>query len=307
MSNRTVLIGFQGARGAYADNAARHLFDNQASFRGSSFETIPFDKLATMFAAVQCGDIHQAILPVENSLSGTMHANFDKLLQLKPRLHVVGEYVFHEPYCLVALPGTSLEDITEVMSHVHVLEQCKDYLYSLPNGPSIVLAQGLSTADCASMVAEKGERTLAAIASQQAARLYDLEVLATGIEANPNTFTRYFLISKDPIRPERHMMPKTSFAVIMPNKPGALFKTLGSFAMRDINVLKIESRPSTRTISYSAPWEYIIYIDIDGAAETDPLVERAVDNLKEFASEVIVLGAYPRYVQEIRNTTIISN
>ncbi|KAK9688447.1 hypothetical protein K7432_014402 [Basidiobolus ranarum] len=307
MSKGTTLIGFQGARGAYADNAARHLFENQPSLRGNNFVTVPFETLSTMLTAVQNGDVHQAILPVENSLSGTIHANFDKLLQLKPRLHVTGEYVFHEPYCLVAVPGTSLDDITEVMSHVHVLEQCKDYLYSLPNGTSIVLAQGSSTASCASKISEKGDRTIAAIASQQAARMYDLEVLATGIEANTNTFTRYFLISKDPIKPERHMMPKTSFAVIMPNKPGALFKTLGSFAMRDINVLKIESRPSSRTIRYSAPWEYIIYIDIDGAAETDPLVERAVENLREFATEVIVLGAYPRYIQDLRDTTSISN
>ncbi|ORY01161.1 PDT-domain-containing protein [Basidiobolus meristosporus CBS 931.73] len=300
MAEGKILLGYHGSPGAYADNAARHLFQNHATFRGKPFETVPYDTLNQMLSAVQNGDIHQAILPVENSLSGTIHANFDKLIKMSnPRVFVVGEYVFYEPCCLIGVKGSRVEDIQEIQSHTHIIEQCMEFIHSLPNGDSITISQGESTSSCAKHVSERNERQLAAIASKNTAQIYDLEILATGIEQSSSIFTRYFLLSKDPIVPERHMSPKSSYAVIMNNKPGALFKTLGSFAMRDINILKIESRPSTRTIRYATPWEYIIYIDIDGAMETNPLVEKAVDNLKEFATQVIKLGSYPRYINDM--------
>ncbi|KAK9766686.1 hypothetical protein K7432_004075 [Basidiobolus ranarum] len=299
MSKKKVLLGYHGSPGAYVDNAARHLYQNHSTLRGQSFETVPFDTLRQMLSAVQSGDIQQAILPVENSLSGTIHANFDKLIKLNsPRIYVVGEYVYHEPYCLVGVKGSNVEDIKEIVSQSQIIEQCSDYIHSLPNSGSITISQGESTSSCARLVSERNEPQLAAIASQNAACMHNLEVLATGVEES-SIFTRYFLLSKEPIIPERHMQPKSSFAVIMPNKPGALFKILGSFALRDINVLKIESRPSTRTIRYTAPWEYIIYVDIDGAIETDALVDKAVENLKEFATEVVKLGSYPRYINEM--------
>ncbi|GJJ74038.1 prephenate dehydratase [Entomortierella parvispora] len=291
-------IGFQGANGAYAEDAILELTSTHPSFTSHTFKTEGFDTMTELFHHVQRGTVRHGLIPIENSLSGTLHSVLELFTQQEPRLWVVGEYQISESHYIMARPGTALEDITEVLSHPAILEQCQDFLdNTLPEGYRAVLSSNTATA--AEQVATSDERGLAALAGKRAAELHNLTIL--GSDSTPTNVTRYWLISRYPVlQPDRNQSPKSSFALVMKNQVGALHRVCSCFALRDINITKLESRPSSRTITLASPWEYVTYIDIEGAPGNEDNVKRAVENLQEFTQKCIHLGSYPRYLPGAR-------
>ncbi|KAG0037175.1 hypothetical protein BGZ82_003020 [Podila clonocystis] len=286
-------IGFHGANGAYAEDAILELTSNHPNFTQHTFTTEGFDTMAELFSSVQRGIVRHGLIPIENSLSGTLHSVLELFAQQEPRLWVVGEYQCSESHYIMAKPGTKLEDIYEIQSHPAILEQCQDFLdATLKEGYRAVLAS--NTASAAEQVAQSDEFGIAALAGKRAADLHGLTIL--GSDTTPNNVTRYWLISRHQVlQPDRNMSPKSSFALVMKNQVGALHRVCSCFALRDINITKLESRPSSRTITLASPWEYVTYIDIQGAPGNEDSVKRAVDNLQEFTSKCIHLGSYPTY------------
>ncbi|MEE9218598.1 MAG: prephenate dehydratase [Acidobacteriota bacterium] len=268
-----VRVAYQGERGAYSEGAARKLL-------GSSVEPQPCASFEAVFEAVEHRRARYGLIPIENSLAGSIHRNYDLLLEHS--LKIVGEVQYRIRHNLLALPGVRLGRIRQVLSHPVALDQCRTFLRR--RGWKTVVAH--DTAGSARLIREQGARDMAAIAGREAARHYRMAVLAEGIEDNSANFTRFFALS-------RHDRPlgradKTSIVFALPDQPGALFKGLSVFALRDINLAKIESRPIP-----GSPWEYHFYIDFHGSMK-DEICRKAIDHLGEIASLVKVLGSYPR-------------
>ena len=189
-------------------------------------------------------------------------------------------------HCLIANPGVKKEDIKKAVSHPQALEQCAGYLRT----HGIKAEQVYDTAGSVKILKESGARDVAAIASRRAAELYGMEILEEGIEDNPENYTRFLAIQHEPVIPDGEA--KTSIVFTLKNEPGALFKALSVFALRDIDLTKIESRPLQ-----GSPWEYLFYIDFIGATH-EQQTKRALDHLGEYAVTLRVLGSYPRFVTE---------
>jgi prephenate dehydratase len=269
-------IAFQGEHGAYSEVAALEHF-------GADHQTLPCHSFDEVFAAVESGTAERGLVPVENSLAGSIHRNYDLLLQFP--LVVTGEHYLRVSHCLIGLPGAALQGVTKVISHPQALAQCEGYLRGLSGvRPEPVY----DTAGSVKMVKEGGDPSVAAIASRRAAQLYGMQVLVEGIEDNPANFTRFQVISKEPSDPGPDA--KTSIVFAMKNVPGALFRAMSVFALRDIDLTKIESRPLV-----GKPWEYFFYIDFVGAA-SDQTVRNALANLQEYCTFLRVLGSYRRSV-----------
>ncbi|KAF7016394.1 hypothetical protein CFC21_030013 [Triticum aestivum] len=258
-------------------------------------DAIPCDQFEVAFQAVENWVADRAVLPVENSLGGSIHRNYDLLL--RHRLHIVGEVQLPVHHCLLALPGVRREDITRVISHPQALAQCEHTLTRMP-GLNAAREAFDDTAGAAEYVAANGLRDTAAIASSRAAELYGMEVLADGIQDDSGNVTRFVMLAREPIVPRMDRPFKTSI-VFAHDKEGTsvLFKVLSAFAFRDISLTKIESRPH-RPIrladSSTAPkqFEYMFYVDFQ-ASLADPRVQNALAEVQEFTSFLRVLGSYP--------------
>ncbi len=266
-------VSFQGEPGAYSEQAVFNYF--------GSVETVPCESFDAMFDAVVSGKSDAALAPIENSLAGSIHQNYDLLL--RHDLHIVGEYLLRVRHCLIAMPGVKKEGIKKAISHPQALGQCAGYLR---NG-GIKPEQVYDTAGSVKMLKESGARDVAAIASKRAAELYGMQILEEGIEDNPENYTRFLAIQKEPVTFEGEA--KTSIVFTLKNVPGSLFKAMSVFALRDIDLTKIESRPLQ-----GKPWEYLFYIDFIGSMQ-DETAKRALDHLGEYAVMLRVLGSYPRF------------
>lgn len=266
-------VSFQGEPGAYSEQAIFDYFGD--------VETIPCESFDVMFDSVVSGKSDLALAPIENSLAGSIHQNYDLLL--RHNLHIVGEYFLRVRHCLIAMPGVNKEDIKKAISHPQALGQCAAYLRS----HGITAEQVYDTAGSVKILKESGALDVAAIASRRAAELYGMQILEEGIEDNPENYTRFLAVGCEPIVPTDEA--KTSIVFTLKNQPGALFKALSVFALRDIDLTKIESRPLQ-----GKPWEYLFYIDFIGSTN-DEVSKRALDHLGEYAVTLRVLGSYPRF------------
>lgn len=265
-------IAFQGEPGAYSEQATFGFF--------GQVDTLPCESFDSVFSAVATGACEYGLIPIENSLAGSIHQNYDLLL--RHDLHIVGEYFLRVRHCLISLPGVEKREIQKVISHPQALGQCAGYLRAL----QVKTEPVYDTAGSVKMLKTSGDRTTAAIASRRAAEIYEMQILQEGIEDNSENYTRFLAIAPKPVVPKDDA--KTSIVFTLKNQPGALFKALSVFALRDIDLTKIESRPLAGT-----PWNYLFYIDFAGAMTDEP-VRRALNNLGEYALMLRVLGSYPR-------------
>src|SRR6266498_785531 len=266
-------IAFQGEPGAYSEQAVFGYFGD--------VETQPCESFDAVFDCVISGESEFGLIPIENSLAGSIHQNYDLLL--RHELHIIGEYLLRVQHCLIARPGVAKTEIKRVISHPQALGQCASYLRAL----GVKTEQVYDTAGSVKMLKETVARDTAAIASRRAAEIYGMQILEEGIEDNTENYTRFLAIAKESAIPNREA--KTSIVFTLKNQPGALFKALSVFALRDIDLTKIESRPLQ-----GKPWEYLFYIDFIGAAHEET-VRKALDHLSEYALMLRVLGSYPRF------------
>ncbi len=275
------LIAFQGEAGAYSELAACEFF-------GDGVDTLPCQTFEDVFQSVVSGESSHGLVPVENSLAGSIHRNYD--LMLRHDLHIVGEYHLRVIHCLMALPGTGLSDIQRVFSHPQALAQCEGNLARM----GFQQEAKTDTAGSARLIRERSDKTTGALASRRAADVYGLDILVEHMEDNPANFTRFLVMSKDPlsVKNAENVEFKTSIVFSLANKPGALFKALSVFALRDIDLTKIESRPIQ-----GQPWEYMFYVDFAGY-EQELNCKRALEHLSELAPFLRMLGSYPRHYMD---------
>ncbi len=236
--------------------------------------------LEEVFAAVSEGEAEFGAVPVENSQAGSINETYDLLLKYRPRIYA--EVNLKVSHCLIALPDEALEDIERVYSHPQALAQCEEFLRKL--GAELIPAY--DTAGSVKMIKERNLRGAAAVAGRRAAEIYGMKILAENIQTNPHNYTRFFIISLR--EPERAPRSKTSIVIRTKNVPGALYRCLEVFAAREINLLKLESRPAR-----DRPWEYLFYLDFEGHKD-DPPCREALEALKERTTFLTILGSYPR-------------
>jgi arogenate/prephenate dehydratase len=263
-----VRLAYQGEPGAYSEAAAR-LYSAHA-------DTLPCKSFDEVFEAVLQKRATHGIVPMENSIGGTIHRNYDLLVDHE--IPITGEVEIDVVHCLQALPGTKLQDIKTVYSHPQALAQCEQYLKSL----GVVVEAVYDTAGGAKLVSEQQLKDAAALASRRAAEVFGLEVLQEAVQDYAYNITRFFVIGG--------ALPtnanKTTIVFALPSTPGSLFKALSVFALREINLSKLESRPMR-----GRPWEYLFYVDIEAKRDDLPTA-RALTQLAEFAKWTRVLGTY---------------
>ncbi len=268
-----VKVAYQGEPGAYSESAVYSYF-------GSSADPLPCKTFSDVFRSVEMGRTEYGIVPIENSIEGSVNAVYDLFLKYDPK--VCGEIILRIAHCLIANPGTKLGDIKVIYSHPQALGQCRTYLESL----NCELISTYDTAGSVRMIKEKRLMDAGAIAGERAAKIYNMAILARDIADNPNNYTRFFVLSQNDAPPTGN--DKTSVIFSTKHVPGALYEALGEFAKRGINLTKIESRPTKRR-----PWEYNFYLDFEGHRSEKRCAE-ALEGLRRKAVFVKVLGSYPK-------------
>jgi prephenate dehydratase len=276
-------VAYQGVRGAYSELAALRAL-------GRRIAPVPCQTFDEVFDTVTRGAADRGVIPIENSLAGSIHQNYDLLLD--HALHIVGEVHLRIEHVLMGLPGTTLRSLTRIRSHPQALAQCDRFFR---RHPRLVAEPYFDTAGAAASVAAEGAREVGAIASSYAARLYRLAVVRRQMENEPHNYTRFLLVGASPWPPRPTVRTKCSI-VFRPHRNivGVLFRILGVFALRDINLLKIESRPDPRE-----PFSYLFYVDLAGSP-LEAHIARALEHLQEMTSLFRLLGAYPADVNELR-------
>jgi prephenate dehydratase len=269
-----VRIAFQGESGAYSEAAAIRVTDHA--------DLLPCESFDDVFTAVATGKATHGILPVENSIGGSIHRNYDLLLEHD--LPIVGEVVLDITHNLLVLPGTTMEQVKKIYSHPQALAQCERFLRSLPG---VSVEATYDTAGSAKLVKEKGLKDAAAIASDRAAQVFGLEILKPEIQDFSDNITRFLIVSRT--ADSDLQADKTTVVFSLPNEPGSLFKALSVFALREIDLTKIESRPIR-----GRPWEYLFYVDLP-VGRHDLRCARALVHLAEFARSMRTLGSYPSW------------
>ncbi|MGA7411413.1 MAG: prephenate dehydratase [Bryobacteraceae bacterium] len=269
------IAAFQGELGAFSHAAAKKLL-------GENVGLLPCPHFGAVFEALRTGDSTHAVLPIENTLHGSVHENYDHLLEYE--LPIIGETNIRISHQLIAMPGTRFRDVVRVFSHPVALNQCLSFFHQ---HPEIEKTPHYDTAGSVKMLRDQPVTGSAAIASEAAAAIYGGVILKRNIEDDRKNFTRFFLLgSKQNIMHRSEQRWKTSLVFSTPNAPGALFKAMACFALRDVNLTKLESRPLR-----GRPWEYLFYLDLNGHCE-EPRVLKAIANLGEITSFLRVLGSY---------------
>ena len=275
MTTKTNRISFQGDYGANSDMACRDMFPQM--------EPLPCQTFEDAFLAVENGEADLAMIPIENTIAGRV-ADIHHLLP-ESRLHIVGEYFMPIRFQLMVLPGVSRDEIRTVHSHIHALGQCRKIVRA--NGWKPVVAG--DTAGAAKLVAEMGDRSMAALAPRLAADLYTLDIVAENVEDTENNVTRFVVLAreaKDIRRNGDTDVIVTTFVFNVRNIPAALYKALGGFATNGINMTKLESYQLGGKFTATQ-----FYADIEGHPDDLP-VRRALDELQFFSEKVRILGSY---------------
>ncbi len=269
------VAAFQGELGAFSHAAARKLL-------GENVAVLPCPQFNDVFQALKTGNSSHAVLPIENTLHGSVHENYDHLLEYQ--LPIVGETSIRISHQLIAMPGTRFRDVQRVFSHPVALNQCLSFFQQYPE---IAKTPFYDTAGSVKMLRDEQPPHSAAIASEAAAAIYGGVILKRSIEDDRKNFTRFFLLgNKELVVVEPAKRWKTSLVFSTPNVPGSLFKAMACFALRDVNLTKLESRPLR-----GSPWEYLFYLDLSGHVD-EPQVSKAIANLGEITSFLRVLGSF---------------
>ena len=267
-------VSYLGPRGTFCEEAAYKYFNAQPAVFAAT------DNVRDVFRSVSTGEAEYGVVPVENSIEGSVNIVLDMLLESD--CMVFGEIQVRIRHNLLAKPGMRFEDIRTVISHPQALAQCRSFLEEIL--PKAKLIESSSTAVAVKRASKlKGA---AAIGTELAAQLYDMKILAKGIESNPNNYTRFLVISKGDHPPTGR--DKTSIIFSVPHMPGALHKALQPFASRKINLTRIESRPARMT-----PWDYLFYCDFEGHRLEEPYSE-ALKELEKACTMLKILGSYPK-------------
>jgi prephenate dehydratase len=264
---------FQGEVGAYSEIACKKYF-------GSDVKTVPCFNFEDNFTNLKNGKAEYAVLPIENSLYGSVYETYDLLI--KYNYPIIGELYLQINHNLIAKKNLKLSDIKKIYSHPQALGQCSNFLRSLKN---IQVLPAYDTAGAAKIASEEEDKKTAAIASSEAASLYKLKVIKRSIQNNAENYTRFIVVSKKEKR-NKVSSPKSSICFALKSIPGALFKALSVFALREIDLVKIESRPIP-----NKPFQYLFYVDLNGSLKEDKL-SHALKNLEEITESIIRLGTY---------------
>lgn len=265
-------VAFQGIHGAYSEQAIRQHFADRVDVH-------PCPTLGDLFDALHTREVKYAMLPVENALAGAVSQAYELLMDYDFRIQA--EVILHVHHSLLANKGATLQEIKTVRSHPQALAQCEQFL----KRHRIEAIPAYDTAGSARNLAQNPEEFSAAIASELAGKLYDLEILETEIEDVPFNYTRFLVLGQDD--PEPGEYNKTSLVFATRNTPSALYDCLGEFARAQINLTKIESRPRR-----NRPWEPVFYLDFEGHWQ-EPKCQEALARLLQRASFVKMLGSYP--------------
>ncbi len=266
-------VAFQGERGAFSEDAVRQLFSPDADLH-------PCRSFELLFSAVAEGNTDFAVAPIENTLAGSVLRCYDLLLENS--LHIVGETIVPIAHCLIGCEGATLEGLRTVASHPVALAQCERFFAA---HPEIRAVAADDTAGSVRQVMEQKDPSGAAIAGSGAAAVYGGKILAEHLEDDPENYTRFVVLSREPEIPPA--ADKLSLAFALPHRPGALAQALGPFARLGIDLLKIESRPVK-----GRPWEYRFYLDLQASTYSAPVGE-ALKELRSLTQELRLLGCYP--------------
>ena len=277
-------IAFQGVEGAYSQQAAREYFSNIK--RLDTFEVVPKKDFPGVFASVQSGSVDYGIIPIENSLAGSIHQNYDLLRNSK--VLITGEYKLRIKHQLIAAPHSKISHIKKVFSHPQALSQCSEFL---KNMKKITIIPHFDTAGAVRDLAKSMATDTAAIAGKEAASFYNMKVLKASIENHESNYTRFFILVK---KTRKATIPKnlsgtwkTSIVFALKSIPGCLNRCLSIFAIRDIDLLKIESRPLA-----GSPWKYLFYVDFAESIWSEK-GKRTLGHLSEITDNLQILGCYP--------------
>ncbi|MEM3550279.1 MAG: prephenate dehydratase [Candidatus Bathyarchaeia archaeon] len=274
MNNYKLLkVAFQGERGAYSEMAVYKHFSSYA-------QAVPCKSFSEVFEKVEEGRVECGVVPVENTIEGSVNQVYDLFLDYD--LKVSGEIILKIQHCLVANLNADLTSIRVVYSHPQALAQCSKFLENL----ECDIIPVYDTAGGAKMVKELGSNDAAAIASERAAEIYEMKILAMDVSNTQDNYTRFLVISKEDSPPSG--FDKTSIIFSLKHVPGSLYKALEEFALREINLTKIESRPTRQR-----PWEYNFYLDFEGH-RNDKKCGEALLSLGKKASFLKILGSYPK-------------
>jgi len=269
-----IKVAFQGERGAFSEKAIHQYFDAKTI-------SVPCSSFRGVFDAVLEGKCYFGIIPLENSLAGSIHENFDLLLQF-PDLEIAGEKKIRIIHNLITIPGAKIEDIKRIYSHPQGIAQCANFLSKYPDWENVAF---YDTAGSVDFIAKQGKKENAAIASEEAAKTYKMQILKESIETNAHNYTRFAIITR--ARKKKAENPdKASLVFLAMDKPGSLYLALKVLADKGLNMKKLESRPIL-----GKPWEYMFYIDVEVPGDISIFYD-TIEELKGHTEDLRILGLY---------------